>query len=51
MTPLPKKKHTRSRSATRKISQRLSLGSLVKCPNCSKLKWPHKACPSCGKYK
>jgi len=53
MTPLPKKKHTRSRSNKRKnaATNRLKLENLVRCPNCKKLKEPHHACPHCGFYK
>ncbi|HJX59573.1 MAG TPA: 50S ribosomal protein L32 [Patescibacteria group bacterium] len=52
MTPLPKKKHTRGRSNTRRaITAKLGLTSLVKCPSCGKLREPHRACPHCGFYK
>ncbi|HEX6977388.1 MAG TPA: 50S ribosomal protein L32 [Patescibacteria group bacterium] len=48
MTPLPKKKHTRSRSNQRRNSVRLGLPTLVRCPNCGKFKLPHKECSNCG---
>jgi len=52
MAPLPKKKHTRSRSNKRRfVAMKASVGAIVKCPNCGKLKEPHRACPSCGHYK
>ncbi|HAU65502.1 TPA: 50S ribosomal protein L32 [Candidatus Woesebacteria bacterium] len=51
MTPLPKRKHTRSRSNIRRGGQpKISLGNLVKCSNCGKLKESHRACPYCGLY-
>ncbi|QQG47256.1 MAG: 50S ribosomal protein L32 [Candidatus Woesebacteria bacterium] len=50
MAPVPKKKHTRSRSGKRRAHIKLSLPTLVKCNNCGKLKFPHKVCPHCGKY-
>lgn len=51
MTPLPKKKHARSRTKTRKASITLKLPSLIACPKCQSLKFPHRACPNCGYYK
>ncbi|HLE48595.1 MAG TPA: 50S ribosomal protein L32 [Patescibacteria group bacterium] len=51
MTPLPKRRHTRSRSGKRRGNKRAILPQLTKCPSCKKLKLPHKACPYCGFYK
>jgi large subunit ribosomal protein L32 len=51
MAPVPKKKHTRSRSNKRRGAKKLTLPNLSKCPSCSKLKEPHVACPHCGYYK
>ncbi|MBI3282972.1 50S ribosomal protein L32 [Candidatus Curtissbacteria bacterium] len=51
MTPLPKKKHAKARSRTRKASRTLNLPSLIRCPKCQSLRFPHRACPSCGWYK
>ncbi len=52
MTPLPKKKFTRSRSNKRRsVTSRLKLSALTKCPSCGKLRVSHKACPFCGFYK
>ncbi|MBI4153445.1 50S ribosomal protein L32 [Candidatus Woesebacteria bacterium] len=51
MAPLPKKKHTRARSNKRRfVAMKASLGALVKCVNCGKLRQPHRACPHCGHY-
>jgi len=50
MTPLPKKKHAKSRTRTRKAAIRFKLPNLIACPNCQNLKLPHKACSSCGYY-
>jgi len=50
MTPLPKKKHAKSRTRTRKAAISLRLPSLITCPNCKGLRFPHRACPSCGYY-
>ncbi|PIZ46853.1 50S ribosomal protein L32 [Candidatus Woesebacteria bacterium CG_4_10_14_0_2_um_filter_39_14] len=50
MTPVPKKKHTRSRSNIRRnASFKLKLANLIRCPHCKKLMFPHRDCPSCGK--
>ncbi|MBI3443685.1 50S ribosomal protein L32 [Candidatus Woesebacteria bacterium] len=52
MAPLPKKKHTRSRSNKRRFANmRMSLPNLIPCPSCKKPKLPHIACPHCGYYK
>ncbi|MGD8744338.1 MAG: 50S ribosomal protein L32 [Candidatus Woesebacteria bacterium] len=53
MAPVPKKKHTRSRSNKRRNapSKRAKLPTLVRCTSCKQLKKPHLACPHCGFYK
>lgn len=51
MTPLPKKKQAKSRTRTRKSTKTMSLPKLVQCPKCKELKFPHRACQSCGYYK
>ncbi|MEK7550496.1 MAG: 50S ribosomal protein L32 [Patescibacteria group bacterium] len=52
MTPLPKKKHTKSRTGKRRGGQaKMSLPNLSKCSNCGHLRQSHMACPECGHYK
>lgn len=53
MTPLPKKKHSRSRSGKRAnaVTNKSSIPALVKCSNCGNLKYPHTLCESCGSYR
>jgi len=51
MTPLPKKKMSRSRSLKRKGSAKTRLPNLFPCSQCKKLILPHIACPYCGSYK
>ncbi|MCR4324126.1 MAG: 50S ribosomal protein L32 [Candidatus Curtissbacteria bacterium] len=51
MTPLPKKKHAKSRTRTRKSTKTISLLATVICPKCQGLKLPHHACPNCSFYK
>lgn len=51
MTPLPKKKHAKSRTRVRKSTKKMSLPKLVKCANCGDLKFPHRICQNCKVYK
>jgi len=50
MGALPKKKHAKARSKTRRAAIRLKLPGLVVCPNCGELKIPHTICTKCGSY-
>ena len=49
MAPLPKRKHSTRRSGKRLKSRLKKLPNLVVCPNCHKLKLPHRLCKYCGK--
>lgn len=51
MTPLPKRKLSKSRSAKRRSHQALKIPNLHECPNCHSYKKPHHACLACGVYK
>ena len=50
MAPLPKRRHSTRRGGKRKAALKISLLGLIKCPNCGKFRFPHRACPSCGYY-
>ncbi|MEK7581325.1 MAG: 50S ribosomal protein L32 [Patescibacteria group bacterium] len=50
MTPLPKKRHAKSRTRTRKATIKLTLPTLIKCINCGKPRLPHRVCAACGAY-
>jgi len=50
MPPLPKRKISSRRQGKRRAAKRLSLPTLVSCPNCGQLKKPHQICPNCGSY-
>ena len=50
MGALPKKKHAKARSKTRRAAIRLKLPGLVVCPNCGELKIPHTICTKGGSY-
>jgi len=49
--PVPKRRHSRSRSRKRRTNWKLSLPSLSQCPNCGEKILPHRVCPYCGYYK
>jgi large subunit ribosomal protein L32 len=50
MAPLPKKKHTRSRSGKRRVGIKALVPNLSPCPKCKKPIKPHMECPHCGYY-
>ncbi|KAB2961183.1 MAG: 50S ribosomal protein L32 [Candidatus Methylomirabilis oxygeniifera] len=49
--PLPKRRHSNTRSRTRRAHHALTAPSLSECPNCHERKLPHRACPACGYYR
>lgn len=50
--PLPKRKHSKARRDKRRsANSKLFLANLSVCPNCKKLRMPHRVCPHCGYYK
>ena len=51
MTPLPKRKHSHSRTRNRRSHHALRTSALTECPSCHALRLPHHVCPACGKYK
>ncbi|MCL4200479.1 50S ribosomal protein L32 [Patescibacteria group bacterium] len=50
MTPLPKRRASKRRQGKRDASIRMKLPGLLICPNCGKLRIPHRACKYCGFY-
>ncbi|HHV44759.1 MAG TPA: 50S ribosomal protein L32 [Firmicutes bacterium] len=48
---LPKRRHSKARVRTRRNSVRAKVLNLVECPQCHKLRLPHRACGNCGTYK
>ena len=48
--PLPKRKTSKARAASRKNHWKLETPNTSKCPNCSEPKLPHRVCLSCGHY-
>lgn len=51
MTPLPKRRLTRSRSRARRHSARARRPNLGRCPTCPHLVISHQVCPVCGNYR
>ncbi|MBU2025611.1 MAG: 50S ribosomal protein L32 [Patescibacteria group bacterium] len=49
--PVPKQKHSKSRTRRRRSHQALKPKQLVKCGNCGKMKQNHTLCGNCGYYK
>ncbi len=48
----PKRKHSKARRDTRRNSHwKITLPSIVKCPNCGAARLPHRMCKECGFYK
>ncbi|MES0396067.1 MAG: 50S ribosomal protein L32 [Syntrophobacteria bacterium] len=49
--PLPKRRHSKSRSRKKRTHYKLEPPSLSLCSQCNEPKLPHHACQSCGAYK
>lgn len=49
--PLPKRRHSRTRSRKRRTHWVLAAPALVECSNCAGTKRAHHVCPHCGYYK
>ncbi|HSG30281.1 MAG TPA: 50S ribosomal protein L32 [Thermodesulfobacteriota bacterium] len=48
---LPKRKKSTSKSKKGRTHYKVKSPGASECPNCSEIKPPHRACPSCGFYK
>jgi len=49
---LPKRKHSKSRRDKRRsANSKLTAATLSVCPQCKKIRMPHRVCPFCGYYK
>lgn len=48
---LPKRRHSHSRTRTRRAHDALSAPGVSKCGECGEPKLPHRLCPGCGAYK
>lgn len=48
--PVPKKRHSNTRTRTRRANWKLKALNLSVCPQCKSPIYPHHACPVCGTY-
>jgi large subunit ribosomal protein L32 len=49
--PLPKRRHSKQRTRTRRAHDALTPVGVSRCPHCQALTPPHRACRSCGYYR
>ena len=47
--PNPKRRHTRTRTATRRAHDALTPAAPTACPQCRQPKLSHRVCPHCGR--
>ena len=45
---VPKKKHSRAMTRSRRAHDSLTPASYTDCPRCNQAKLPHAACSNCG---
>jgi large subunit ribosomal protein L32 len=48
---VPKKKTSKSRKGMRRSHHALGAPNFSRCPDCGEMRLPHRACPSCGRYR
>jgi large subunit ribosomal protein L32 len=48
--PVPKRRHSNSRTNKRRSNWKLVKPNLVNCSHCHQPRMPHRACPNCGYY-
>lgn len=46
----PKRRWSKARTGKRRSQWKLSLPSIVSCPQCHTFKLPHRVCKACGFY-
>ena len=49
--PVPKKRHSNTRTRTRRANWKLTAMNFATCPQCNSKIVSHHACPVCGTYK
>jgi len=49
--PNPKRRHTRTRTATRRAHDGLTPVATTACPQCQQPKLSHRVCSHCGYYR
>jgi large subunit ribosomal protein L32 len=48
--PLPKRRHSNTRTNKRRTHWKISVPNVEACPRCHEAKLPHQVCPACGFY-
>lgn len=51
MCALPKRKHSKARQRKKRTHLKVTLPTLVPCPQCHNFKPPYQVCPVCGTYR
>jgi len=49
--PLPKRRHSKTRTRKRRAHDALKPAGLSRCPRCQAMTLPHRVCRSCGYYR
>ncbi|MCD6406004.1 MAG: 50S ribosomal protein L32 [Planctomycetes bacterium] len=49
--PLPKRRHSKSRSAKKRANDFVKAAGTSLCPHCGHTKLPHRVCGNCGYYR
>ena len=48
--PVPKKRHSNTRTNRRRATWKVKPVNFSKCPSCGEAIMPHRACAACGTY-
>ncbi|NLJ74673.1 MAG: 50S ribosomal protein L32 [Firmicutes bacterium] len=48
---VPKRKHSKARTNSRRANWKITPIAVNKCPQCQEPKLPHRVCLNCGTYK
>ncbi len=48
--PNPKRRHSKSRTRTRRAHDAILAPQTIACKNCGEPHLPHRVCPACGYY-
>ncbi len=48
--PVPKKRHSNTRTGKRRATWKIKATNISKCPSCGEPTLPHRACLACGSY-
>jgi large subunit ribosomal protein L32 len=49
--PVPRRRHSKRRSAARRTHEKLFAKQVAVCKSCGEPKMPHRICPHCGSYR